>query len=348
MDRGHQLTDDMLSLLEREISAAYAQAEKEIAEKLNDYMRRFRTKDETWQRWVAEGKKTQEEYINWRTGQLAIGQRWEEMRDSLAQDFHHANEIASSMVNGYIPDVYALNHNYATFEVESGALVDTSYTLYDRQVVERLMRDNPQMLPPPGKKVSDAIRAGQDIAWNNKQIQSVMMQSILQGESIPKIATRLANAVGDSNRKAAIRNARTMTTGAENAGRVDGYKRAEAMGIKLKQEWMATLDGRTRHEHRLLNGQKVAVGEPFKVDGYEIRFPGDPTAPAHLVYNCRCTLVAALDGFTDDSRIKRDPDVGGMTYEEWLDAKPKSNPILLPEIIANAMKWLNIWEYRRG
>lgn len=347
MDKGHELTDDLLRQMERRISREYAQAEKEITKTLNDYLRRFHKKDETWRRWVADGKKTQAEYSQWRIGQIMVGERWEEMRDTLAGDFHSANQVAGSIINGYKPEIYALNHNYATFEVETGALVDTSYTLYDRQVVERLMRDDPQMLPPPGKRVSDAIRAGEDIAWNNKQIQSAMMQSILQGESIPKIATRLANAVGDSNRKAAIRNARTMTTGAENAGRVDGYKRAEAMGIKLKQEWMATLDGRTRHEHRLLNGQKVAVGESFEVEGEKIRFPGDPQAPAHLVYNCRCTLVAALDGFTDDAPLKSSPNMGGLSYEEWLDAKPHSNPILMPDIISNAMKWKRIWEYRR-
>lgn len=41
--------------------------------------------------------------------------------------------------------------------------------------------------------------------------------------------------------------------------------------------WRATLDGRTRHAHRLLDGQMVDIGEKFKVDGYELEYPGDPS-----------------------------------------------------------------------
>ncbi len=92
------------------------------------------------------------------------------------------------------------------------------------------------------------------------------------------------------------------------------------MGIKLKKEWLATLDGRTRHEHRILDGQKVDTDKPFKVGGKEIMYPGDPTAPAHLVYNCRCTLIAALDGADEvETAHRRDKDGVGrdMTYEEW-------------------------------
>jgi SPP1 gp7 family putative phage head morphogenesis protein len=320
MDKGHQETEKLLKKTERRVSSEYRQAEREVAQKLSDYLKSFARKDAMWAQWVKDGKKTQQEYNNWRVGQIAMGQRWEAMRDTLAEDFHHANQIAGSIVNGHVPEVYALNHNYATYEVESGLGVDTSYTLYDRQTVERLMRDDPQMLPPPGKKVSARIRAGEDIRWNNQQIQSVMIQSLLQGESMGEIAARLATVVGDKNRASAIRNARTMTTGAQSAGRVDGYQRAQDMGIKTRQQWVATLDGRTRHEHRLLDGDIVDVGEPFKVMGEEIRFPGDPTAPAHLVYNCRCTVIAALEGFErdlSDLSIRKADKLEGMSYEEW-------------------------------
>lgn len=326
MDYAHEQTDEMLARIERRISREYRKAEKETAQKLNDYLDSFRAKDKIWEQWVKDGKKTQEEWNNWRTGQMAMGQRWEDMRQSLAEDMHHTNEIAGNIVNGHVPDVYALNHNYGTYEIESGLGIDTSYTLYDRQTVERLMRDDPQMLPPPGKRVSERIRDGLDVRWNNQQIQSAMMQSILQGESIGQIATRLATTVGEKNRAAALRNARTMTTGAQNAGRVDSYKRAQDMGIKMRQQWVATLDGRTRHEHRMLDGETAEVGEPFKVEDEEIRFPGDPAAPGYLVYNCRCTLIAALEGFENDlsdTSIRYADKLNGMTYEEWREAKSK-------------------------
>ena len=326
IDAGRKEVDDLLGKMERKVAKEYRQASKEVEKKLSDYMSRFDDKDKRKQEQVKDGQITQAQYNEWRTGQIAMGNRWRTLRDDLAQDFTNANKIAESIVDGYMPEVYALSHNYATYEIEKGANIDTSYTLYDRQTVERLMRDNPQMLPKPGRKMSQAIREGKVKRWNQKQVQSVMMQSLLQGEAIPKIARRLAGKVAVRDTKSAVRYARTMTTGAENAGRQDGYKRAVDMGVKMKQAWVAALDARTRDTHRQLDGQQQEVGKPFVVDGEEIRFPGDPTAPGRLVWNCRCCLVAVVAGSNQDVTDLKDRNtdkMGGMSYDEWKNAKRK-------------------------
>jgi hypothetical protein len=92
------------------------------------------------------------------------------------------------------------------------------------------------------------------------------------------------------------------------------------MGIDLKQEWMATIDDRTRDSHIVLDGERVQVGESFHAEGGDLRFPGDPQGPPEEVYNCRCTLVAAVDGIDQGAadRFDRLPD--GTTYEEWKQA----------------------------
>ncbi len=118
-------------------------------------------------------------------------------------------------------------------------------------------------------------------------------------------------------------------TSAQNAGRMDSYAAAQKMGIKLKREWVATLDNRTRHAHAMLDGQQADIDKPFKVDGYEIMFPGDTSAPGYLVYNCRCTLIAVVDGVDTSSvqRRARNPATGktelvsNMTYQEWAAKK---------------------------
>lgn len=326
IDAGRREVDDLLGKMERKVAKEYKQAAKEVEKKLGDYLDKFHERDMKKLQQRNDGKITQTEYQNWRVGQMAIGNRWRTLRDDLAQDYANANRIAESIVDGYMPEVYALSHNYATYEVETGANIDTSYTLYDRQTVERLMRDNPQMLPKPGKQMSQAIREGKVKRWNQKQVQSVMMQSLLQGEAIPKIAKRLANKVAVRDTKSAVRYARTMTTGAENAGRQDGYKRAVDMGVKMKQGWVAVLDAETRDTHRQLDGQQQEVGKPFYVDGMKIMYPGDPTAPGKLVWNCRCCLVAVVAGSNQDvtDLSNRNTDkMGGMSYDEWKNAKRK-------------------------
>lgn len=341
-DEGHEETEAILRDLEKRISEEYKKAEKEVSEKLNDYLRKFAAKDEIKRRAVEQGLITEKEYEQWRMGQIMIGKRWQEMRDSLAEDFANASAIAKSIAYGYMPDVYALNHNYGTFQVEQGSLLDTSYTLYDRQTVEFLFNDNNTFYHGPGRKITDAINMGLQEAWDKKQVQSVMMQAILQGESIGKIATRLAETVGDSDRKAAIRNARTMTTGVQNAGRIASYDRAKAMGIDVKKQWLATLDGRTRHWHRELDGVSVDNDKPFKNDFGEIMFPGDPAAHPANIYNCRCTLIADIKGFENDvtdRRLRHDSHLGDMTYDEWkAEKKSTSDPITKQDEIADAMK----------
>lgn len=349
-DDGHDETEQVLADLEKRINKEYAQAEQEIQEKLDDYLRRFKVKDEIKRQAWQDGKITKQEYEQWRYGQICVGERWQEMKDTLAEDYTNAAEIAKSITDGYMPEVYAINHNYGTYQVEQGAMVDTSYTLYDRHSVQRLFDDDNKLYHDYGIKVGQQINAGKQMAWDKKQIQSVMTQALLQGESIGNIATRLSKTVGDSDRKACIRNARTMTTGVQNAGRVDSYKRAQDMGIDLMQEWLATLDSRTRHEHRQLDGQRVKVGEPFKIDGYELDFPADPKGAAHLVYNCRCTLVPVIKGFEIDASDLSERNTNKMqeqTYEEWKNSHEiTSDAITKQDDIADTMRRSYNRDYR--
>ena len=41
---------------------------------------------------------------------------------------------------------------------------------------------------------------------------------------------------------------------------------------------------------------EVPAMQALKLDGYHLMYPGDSSAPGYLVYNCRCTTVAVVDG----------------------------------------------------
>ena len=176
-----------------------------------------------------------------------------------------------------------------------------------------------------------------------------MTQGIIQGDSIPKLARRLATNVCDGDYKAAVRNARTMATGAENGGRYDAYRRARDMGIDLTIEWAATLDNRTRHAHRLMHGQQTTVDEPFHTpDGYTIYYPADCTgrsdAPQNEIYNCRCSLLAWVEGFEHDTLT--DSDKMTMDFDEWLDVEEGEEEFL--PILSQYEKGRNIkMQWRR-
>ena len=239
---------------------------------------------------------------------------------------HASRRVALTYVNDATPSIYSLNRNYAAYTVERVA-GNVDFTLWDAQTVRRLIVEQPDLMPYYPKKA--ALRRGIDLEYGKKQITKCITSSILQGKSIKGISDDLQRYIPTMSRDSAIRTARTAVTGAQNAGRMDSYVAAEKMGIKLKREWVATLDNRTRHAHAMLDGQKADIDKPFEVDGYKIMFPGDRSAPGYLVYNCRCTLVAAVNGVdaSDAMRRARDPETGetvlikNMTYQEWQDWK---------------------------
>lgn len=356
-DPAHVATDAEIAKIEQLIAKEYKKAHKQVTAKMDDYLARLATKDAKWQQWVANGTKSQAEYTQWKKGQVLMGQRWADLKDSLAQDYVNAAKISQSIANGYRPEVYAINHNYATFEIEKKSQLDTSYTLYSRESVERMYRDNPRLYHRPGQTISQQIKEGKLARWDKRRIQSVITQGILQGESIPNLTKRLEQVTGGDH-KAAIRNIRTMMTGVQNAGRIDAQERAKKMGIPVRKQWLATLDSRTRHWHRDLDGKIVETDEPFvhAIPGNfnaEIMFPGDPEAAPVDIYNCRCTLLSAIKGYeidTSNTDLRHDKNLGKMTYDEWLDAKAPvtSNPIDLPEKKAAAFKQSYINEYAGG
>lgn len=345
MDRGQKDTQKILDKVEKRISEEYEKAIEGIEAELSDYLRRYEIKDKTWRKWVENGTRSEAEYLQWKKGQLAVGQRWSSQKQIIAEELYKVNEKAKEIYKDSAPEIFADNANYATYDIEKQAHVDTSFMLYNKDAVERLIKENPEVLPPVGKKVARDIAEGKAVRWNRQQLQSVMIQGILQGDSIPKLASRLANTVGDRNRKAAIRNARTMATMAQNAGRENAFKRAQSRGVELEQMWLATLDARTRNSHRWLDHEVRPVGEQFS-NGLE--YPGDPHGDASEIYNCRCSIRGVVKGLERRSGQYRDTSaMGGMSYDEWKKAKPVTNRITLPEEKARNIKQKYLSEYRR-
>lgn len=345
MDAGHIETEAILKDLEKRITHEYNVAAIEIEEKMADYLKRFETKDKIWQKWVEDGVKTPKQYNDWRIGQMAMGKRWAEQKEAIARELTNVSELAKAVAYDTMPLVYATNINYGTYNIENISCLDTNYTLIDRNTAATILSDK-KLYHDPGEETERRIAEGLEMRWNKQQIQSVMLRGILQGESIPQLSKRLATTVSTKDKNASIRNARTMTTGVQNAGRVDSYKRAQNMGIKTRKQWMATLDGRTRHSHRMLDGEIQDVDKEFS---NKCKFPGDPNGRPEEVYNCRCTLIAALKGHErdlSDTSLRYNEKLGDMSYEEWKKAKPVSQSILHQKKVSEAIKGAYVDDYK--
>lgn len=312
-DEAHLRTDRLLQALERRIARIYREARDELDETVKAYFESFRARDEAMKKRLDAGEITQEHYLQWRLNQIGRGTRFEALRNLMAERYTQANEVAVAYVNDATPGVYALNRNYAAYTIERTA-GNVGFTLFDESTVRRLIVEEPDVMPyyPPKR----AVKRGIDLVYGKSQITKNVTSGILQGKSVGKMAADLQTRITEMDRTSAVRAARTAVTAAQNAGRMDTYNAAEKMGIRLQKEWLATLDSRTRHSHRRLDGERRDPDDEFS-NG--CRYPGDPRGKPAEVYNCRCTLITHVLDIPQDDALRRDrygllPD---MTYAQW-------------------------------
>ena len=297
VDKAHLATDELLDKIERRLRAIYTRASREIGEAWEAYLREAVTEIADLQRQYQEANKANDTELARQLGKslqkakrerTLTDKRYRELTRQTAEQLARVNETATAYINNNLPEVYAMNYN-ATGEAFNG-IGGYSFTLTDADTIRNLVESDSSLLP------MRELDFAKDVAWNIEKMNAEVLQGILQGESMDKIADRLAQVIG-MNLRSAISAARTMVTSAENKGRQDGFERAAAMGIILEREWIATSDGRTRDWHRELDGVTVGVDEPFENAIGKIMYPGDPSANGANVWNCRCTIAAKVLGF---------------------------------------------------
>lgn len=343
-DYAHEWTDEQIDQLSKRFDKEYSQAAREMRKKLEDALADYGRENAERLKALDDTPQAKKAYEDWKRSQ-ATSQAWmSDMVHQLSESATHANMHAADMINDCLPHVYAENANMAAFALDKQLGIDTGFTLVNEDAVRYLMgmplqnAGDDQLLrevtwtPEEERKHVQDLRKREvdypkDMRWNREKFHSAITQGILQGESIPNIVKRTKDIYG-MNRNSAIRAARTATTNAENAGRMNTFERAQRLGIDMEIEWLATLDGRTRSSHRALDGERIQLGEKFS-NG--LRWPADPQGPAREIWNCRCRAngrVVGFDGKRGDwadergERWTRLPK--GMTYEDWKKAKAVS------------------------
>ena len=296
-DKAHRLTDEKLEEMEKRLSAIYSRAEKEIGERWKEYLTESQAEIDELQKSyelakkggdAKEIRKAGKKLASAKRERTLMDKRFKDLTEATAAQLANVNKTALAYVNGQLPEVYSINYNALSQSVDG--VGGYTFAIVDADTVKNLATTDKSLLP--FKELDEK----KDIRWNVKTMNAEVLQGILQGEPMDKIASRLSK-VTDMNETAAIRNARTMVTGAENKGRQDSYKRAEEDGIVMKREWIATNDSRTRHWHAELDGVEVDIDEPWVNEFGEIMFPGDPSADPANTYNCRCSMAANVIGF---------------------------------------------------
>ena len=297
IDAGHEETEKELALIEKKIINLYWIASVEvnlswksfltkIGEEISDLQKQYDAAKDS-------GDKTAVRKLGIKLAQLKRKRtfhdsRYKALTEHIADVLADANGQALTMINGMLPEIYTINSNFTATQIE-GQIKGVSFQLTDASTVRNLVENGDTSLLPMTKRLD----IDEDKRWNTEKMNGEVLQGIIQGESMDSISFRLMH-VTDMNEKSAIRNARTMVTGAENKGRQDRREEAEKMGIILKKKWIATEDSRTRYSHSKLNGETIDADDTFS-NG--LLYPGDPDGAPAEVYNCLCTVGDIVVGF---------------------------------------------------
>jgi len=120
-----------------------------------------------------------------------------------------------------------------------------------------------------------------------QQIVNAIAAGQREGLGVAAIARQIRDQVDVMTTWRAALIARTETHGAANYG---AQEAARETGLRLRKEWVAAADERTREDHKAADGQIVGMDEPFQVGSDMLMFPGDPAGSPEQVINCRCAV----------------------------------------------------------
>lgn len=192
--------------------------------------------------------------------------------------------------------------------------------------------------PVASRKLSTRLKG--NASKMKKNLNRVLVQGFGKGLSSQKMARQIAD-IGGAEYRRAMNIART------EAGRVTGVTRqqsqnhAKELGVYVKKGWVSTLDGKTRHNHRELDGQVREVEEYFEINGRRALQPHMFGVASEDV-NCRCISISVIDGY--EPSLRRDNEshevIDYKNYNDWVGSKAVSPKTVIPERIDHRISFL--------
>lgn len=308
-----------LNRLRRRILRVYSTARREMQDQLTEFLDHFEQLDAHKRELLDAGKITKADYQTWLRNQVFQSELMQQKLDNITRTCTTAQETAYRLSRDEQYDLFAFGANYTFYELEQAAGASFNLTLYNTESVKRLLLENPKLVP------NKRIKSESNKTYDARIFNRYVLQGIVQGKSVHDIAQQAVNGMADTEIHWAMNNAITALTGAQNAGALQQMRHAKELGIEVQKRWNATLDYRTRETHRLLDQETADLDEPFRVEGYEIQYPGDPNAAPEMVYHCRCKVTSFLPKYPRRNASRRDNITGEVvpeqSYEEWYEGK---------------------------
>ena len=201
-------------------------------------------------------------------------------------------------------------HDYLEQCYENG-FVGTMYDLAGQGIPLIIPLDQEAMVMAVqlDSKISSGLykHLGENVTNLKNQITVQVSRGISSGMSYAQVAQQISNSMMGAYTNPggslayAMRIARTEGHRIQVQSAMNACQNAKDMGADVVKQWDSTLDGRTRPEHRKVDGEIRELDEPFS-NG--LMFPGDPAGGAKEVVNCRCALLQRARWALDEDELE--------------------------------------------
>ena len=135
-----------------------------------------------------------------------------------------------------------------------------------------------------------------------QKVKDTITRGLATGSTYTDIANQLSLVTSEDLHKS-YRIARTEGHRISAEAKLNSMAKAKKQGADVVKQWDATMDGKTRKNHRKLDGQWVEVDDYFRLGSKKIKAPGK-FGKASEDINCRCTLLTRPRWAVDKRRIK--------------------------------------------
>lgn len=170
-------------------------------------------------------------------------------------------------------------------------------------------------------KMTFADRLGTNMKDFKQKVKDTITRGIASGSTYKDMAAQLSLVTNEELYKS-YRIARTEGHRITTEAKLNSMKKAKQQGADVVKQWDATLDGKTRKNHRKLDGQWVEIDGYFEIGGRKVKAPAK-FGRAEEDINCRCILLTRPRWAVDKKRVKsaKITDEYGKEVEKLIEVK---------------------------
>lgn len=259
--------------------------------------------------------------FEWTQTEMFKFNRLQKLQNQILIEIKKLNEEVYNEIKELNNDLFVTEYNRDVFAItkELGTFLE-----FDKINVEEVKAI--ENMYKPKIKLNDLTKKQANGIY--EKLKEVIGSDLALGESLIETAKKIKDVMNNKYWEA-LRIARTEGIRATAQAHLKATEEAENLGLKIKKEWVATLDLRTREHHRIMDG-KYADDKGI----FHLPYPPGASGPAPTMtgvasedINCRCTYNEKIEGFSKDVENRMDNEtkqyIKNMSYEDWYNEKYK-------------------------